>query len=140
MNTKKILLGSFAGAVTYFLLGWLIYGMLLMDYMTNSCPNIPGLNRNESEMLLWVMFISNLLSAFLMAYIFDLAKISGWMNGMKQGAIIGFIITAAFDTGMYAMTFMLTKNWWMIDVLASTVMAAIVGAVVAAVMGMSDKN
>ncbi|MBK9478863.1 MAG: hypothetical protein IPO70_07390 [Bacteroidetes bacterium] len=140
MNTKKILLGSFAGAVTYFLLGWLIYGMLLMDYMTNSCPNIPGLNRNESEMLLWVMFISNLLSAFLMAYIFDLAKISGWMNGMKQGAIIGFIITAAFDTGMYAMTFMLTKNWLMIDVLASTVMAAIVGAVVAAVMGMSDKN
>ena len=140
MNTKKILLGSFAGAVTYFLLGWLIYGMLLMDYMTNSCPNIPGLNRNESEMLLWVMFISNLLSAFLMAYIFDLAKISGWMNGMKQGAIIGFIITAAFDTGMYAMTFMLTKNWLMIDVLASTVMAAIVGAGVAAVMGMSDKN
>ena len=140
MNTKKILLGSFAGAVTYFLLGWLIYGMLLMDYMTNSCPNIPGLNRNESEMLLWVMFISNLLSAFLMAYIFDLAKISGWMNGMKQGAIIGFIITAVFDTGMYAMTFMLTKNWLMIDVLASTVMAAIVGAVVAAVMGMSDKN
>lgn len=140
MNTKKILLGSFAGAVTYFLLGWLIYGMLLMDYMTNSCPNIPGLNRNESEMLLWVMFISNLLSAFLMAYIFDLAKISGWMNGMKQGAIIGFIITAAFDTGMYAMTFMLTKNWLMIDVLASTVMAAIVGAVVAAVMGMGDKN
>ncbi|HRH01262.1 MAG TPA: hypothetical protein PLI68_13820 [Bacteroidia bacterium] len=140
MNTKKILLGSFAGAVTYFLLGWLIYGMLLMDYMNSTCPNFPGLNRNESEMLLWVMFISNLLSAFLMAYIFDLAKISGWMNGMKQGAIIGFIISAAFDTGMYAMTFMLTKNWLMIDVLASTIMAAIVGAVVAAVMGMGDKN
>lgn len=140
MNTKKILLGSFAGAVTYFLLGWLIYGMLLMDYMTSTCPNFPGLNRNESEMLLWMMFISNLLSAFLMAYIFDLGKISGWMNGLKQGAIIGFIITAAFDTGMYAMTFMLTKNWMIIDVLASTVMAAIAGAVVAAVMGMSDKN
>jgi hypothetical protein len=140
MNTKKILLGSFAGAVTYFLLGWLIYGMLLMDYMTNSCPNFPGLNRNESEMLLWMMFISNLLSALLMAYIFDLGKISGWMNGLKQGAIIGFIITAAFDTGMYAMTFMLTKNWIIIDVLAGTVMAAIVGAVIAAVMGMGDKN
>jgi len=108
--------------------------------MNSTCPNFPGLNRNESEMLLWVMFISNLLSAFLMAYIFDLAKISGWMNGMKQGAIIGFIISAAFDTGMYAMTFMLTKNWLMIDVLASTIMAAIVGAVVAAVMGMGDKN
>lgn len=140
MNTKKILLGSFAGAVTYFLLGWLIYGMLLMDYMTNSCPNFPGFNRNESEMLLWMMFISNLLSALLMAYIFDLGKISGWMNGLKQGAIIGFIITAAFDTGMYAMTFMLTKNWMIVDVLAGTVMAAIVGAVIAAVMGMGDKN
>ncbi len=32
METNKILLGGLAGGVAFFLLGWVIYGILLMDY------------------------------------------------------------------------------------------------------------
>ena len=34
MNLKKLLLGGIAGGIVFFLLGWLIYGKLLMGFMT----------------------------------------------------------------------------------------------------------
>ncbi len=34
MKTNKILLAGLAGAVLNFFLGWLVYGMLLYDFIT----------------------------------------------------------------------------------------------------------
>ncbi|MDP2890621.1 MAG: hypothetical protein Q8P34_16865 [Bacteroidota bacterium] len=44
METNKILLGTLAGGVAFFLLGWLIYGILLMDFTManyNQCNSRP---------------------------------------------------------------------------------------------------
>lgn len=140
MNTKNVLIGGFAGGVAFFLLGWLIYGMLLMNYMMSISPYIPGLYRDESEMLLGIMFLSNLLSGLLMAFIFDIGKVSGWMDGLKTGAIVGFLISASFNSSLYAMTFMSSKRSMLVDVIASTVMWAIAGALIAMAMGMGSKK
>ena len=88
MNTKNVLIGGIVGGIAFFLLGWLIYGMLLMNYMMSVSPKIDGLWRTESEFVWWAMIVSNLLSGFLMAFIFDLGKVSGWMKGLTTGAII----------------------------------------------------
>lgn len=140
MNTKNLLFGSLAGGVAFFLLGWLIYGMLLMNYMMSIAPYIKGLYRSDEEMLLGVMFLSNICSALLLSIIFDLGNINNWKKGLQYGAIIGILLTCSFDLGSYAMTFMTTKRLMLIDVLASAVMTSAVGAVIGGINGMGAKK
>jgi hypothetical protein len=140
MNTKNVLIGGLSGGVAFFLLGWLIYGILLMDYMTSISPNIPGLNRSDSEFLLGILFISNVLSGLMVAYVFDLGKINGWLAGLKTGAILGFLVSAAIDSSLYSMTYMVSKQGMMVDVMASTLMWGVVGALIALAMGMGNKS
>ena len=33
MNYKKIIIGGIAGGIAYFFLGWLVYGILLANFM-----------------------------------------------------------------------------------------------------------
>jgi hypothetical protein len=33
MNTNKFLIGGIIGGIAYFLIGWLVWGMLLMNFM-----------------------------------------------------------------------------------------------------------
>jgi hypothetical protein len=49
MNIKKVAIGGLAGGIVSFLLGWLIYGMLLVDYMTNNYSQ--AINRAEADMI-----------------------------------------------------------------------------------------
>ena len=140
MNTKNVLMGGIAGGIAFFFLGWLIYGMLLMNYMMENAPKIEGLYRAETDFIWWALIASNLVSGLFIAYLFDLGKVSGWMNGFKTGAIIGILMSICIDLNYYSMTFMVSKNMMIVDVLASTVMMGIGGAVIAMVMGMGMGN
>ncbi len=140
MNTKNVLISGIAGGIAFFFLGWIIYGMLLMDYMTSVCPVIPGLNRPESEFVWWALIASNLLSGLFLAYIFDLGKISGWLNGAKTGAIVGFLMSTTWDLSFYSMTNMISRQGMIADVAAGTVMTALGGIVIGMVINMLNKK
>jgi len=47
MNTRKFLIAGISGGIVYFLLGWLIYGMLLNDYMRSSVAGVGRGNMAE---------------------------------------------------------------------------------------------
>jgi hypothetical protein len=140
MNTKNVLISGIVGGIAYFFLGWLIYGILLMDYMTSISPVIAGLNRTEEEFVWWAMIASNILSGIFMAYIFDLAKVSGWMNGAKIGGLIGLLISASVNLSLYSMTNMIGKKGILLDAAAGAVMTALGGIIIISVMGMLNKK
>ncbi|MBK8517474.1 MAG: hypothetical protein IPL55_14660 [Saprospiraceae bacterium] len=128
MNTNKILVAGLIGGVFSFFFGWLIYGILLADMMPE---NVPDLNRAEADMIWWAVIVSNLLYGILFAYVFvQWASISTWMGGAKAGAILGFLITASYDTGLFAFTKMHTMQSMIMDIVVGTIFAAIVGAVI----------
>jgi len=135
MNTNKIIIGGIAGGIAFFLLGWLIYGMLLMDYFManqNQCVMRP-----MEDMVWWAMIASNLVSGLLVATIFSWANIKGMMAGAKTGAILGLLLGASLDLGFYGMSSMFSSvSAMFVDIIAYTVMAAIAGAVVGWTMGM----
>jgi hypothetical protein len=69
MKTNKILLGGITGGVVLFLLGWIICGLLLINYTIanyNQC-----MNRPMQEMIWWALILSNLALGFLLATIFS---------------------------------------------------------------------
>jgi len=135
MKTNKILVGGITGGVALFLLGWVIYGILLMDYSTanyNQC-----MNRPMQDMIWWSMILSNLALGFLLATIFSWTNTTGFMAGAKTAGIIGLLLSASMDFGYYSMTTMYANPTVIIvDIIAYTVYMAIAGSIVAWVMGM----
>jgi len=138
MQTNKILLGGLAGGVALFLLGWIIYGILLMDFAStnyNQCMNRPNM-----DMIWWALILSNLAFGFLLAFIFSRTGTTGFVGGAKLGAIIGILLSVSIDLGYYSMTTMYVRpSAILVDVAAYIIYIALAGAVVAWVMGLVKK-
>jgi len=132
MNMKKLFVGGIVGGIVYFLMGWLVYGKLLMDFMKKH-STMAGLER-EPPLFLYLA-IGNLLAGFLLAYIFVKSNVNSLGEGLVTGGIVGFLMCSGFDSIMYATTKMMGRTAVLGDVIAFTVISAIAGAVIGAVSG-----
>lgn len=136
---KKILLGTVAGGVVFFLLGWLIYGVFLMDFMKENMVQYEGLIKDPPGM--WGYAVSNLAWAFLVSYIFvKWANISTINRGFTAGMIISFPIILGIDIVNYAEMNLLNETMLIVDIIIGTIMGGIMGAVVGWVVGMGKKQ
>ncbi len=131
MNTKTLISGLIGG-IAFFLLGWLIYGMLLMETMTGYChPELNKLNLLEADYIWWALIVSNLIGGLLLATIFSWSNTNSMGKGMSRGAMFGLLMVLMYDLRNYSMTTMYSDSAIIcIDAAASTVMCGIVGAII----------
>ena len=137
MDVKRVLLATLAGAVTLFVLGFLVYALLLADFFTNNqMANVEKTNPN-----LPLIFVANLAQAFLFTFIFERwAGIKTFATGAKAGALIGLLIALFVDLIFLATTNLGTPTTTLVDIVAQTVMGAIAGGVIGLVLGkLADK-
>ena len=138
MKTKQILLGGLAGGVTFFFLGWLVYGVLLSGYMAanlNQCAAKP-----MNEMVWWAMILSNLALGLLLSVVFSWSNTKGIRDGAKVAAIIGLLAAASFDLSSYSMNNLFNSiTALLVDVITYTILVTVTGVVVALVMGKKDE-
>lgn len=140
MNTK-LLVAALAGGVTAFLLGWLLFGMLLMGYYESHMIHYEGLMKGEADMNLGLMFGSNLLFATAIAWISQRAGVNTLMGGMITGATVGLLFYGSVDLAFMAMmNYFADHTVVLVDVLANTAWAAGIGAVVGLVLGKGNKT
>ena len=139
MNTNKFLIGGIIGGVTNFLLGWLIYGVMLMSFMQSHSNNSAGAFRTEENMVWWAMIAGNLAFGFLFSYILNKSNVSSAAAGIATGATVGLLMGVAIDLMMYAQLNLWDTTSMAVDIAASTVISAIVGAVIGAYLGMGKK-
>lgn len=136
----RILAATIAGGVTYFILGFLIFGLFLEGIMKPHLIEYPGLMKEMPDFV--PLVFANLITAFLFAYIFDKwAQIRTFAGGLKAGTIIAFLQALGFQL-MFAAFMHLHKDLTpvVLDVIGSTVMGAITGGVIGLVLGMMDKK
>jgi len=138
MDIKKLFIGGIVGGILFFLLGWLIYGTLLMDFMKANPGMVSGFDRAQPDMVYLV--IGNLLSGFLMTYIFAKANVNTFVGGLITGAVIGLLMAASYDCMNYALTTLMSKKMIIADVLAAAVLSGIVGAFIGLIMGKLNKS
>jgi hypothetical protein len=138
MNIKKLLMGGIAGGIVFYLLGWLIYGILLMGFM-NEHPGLAG-NLSRAEPDFMYLIIGNLAMGFLFAYIFIKSGITSPASGLVTGGIVGLLMGVAVDCITYATTTVTSKTAMAADVAGLVVMTAIGGAIIAMVIGMGTKT
>ncbi|MBK8193139.1 MAG: hypothetical protein IPK76_07995 [Lewinellaceae bacterium] len=86
MNTK-VLLAAFAGGVTTFLLGWLVYGIALKGFFDSNMGSATGVMRGEEDMQLWAIFAGNVAWALLLALLFSrwagITTFVRWRHGRR---------------------------------------------------------
>ena len=139
MNANKFLLAGIAGAVVFFLLGYLTYGMLLADFMKTHAGSAMGVGKDPKDFSFAILFLGNLLYGFLISYIFGKAGITSPGSGFAVGFIIGLLTSASYDCINYATTNLTTGANMAADIITFAVMTGISGVAVAWVRGMGKK-
>ena len=140
MNTK-IIYATAAGAVFSFLAGWLIYGVLLMDFFSSFMSDgFRAMMKDPPE--IWAIFLSNAASSLMMAIIFGVyGNIKSFASGLMAGLVIGLLISLSYDLMFYAMsTLYNSRRFYVFDVITGALFSGLTGGVVAAVLGMGKKE
>lgn len=130
----KILKGSVFGAIAFFFLGWLVWGILLMDFSMNNYNT--EIYLPEDEMIWWAMIVSNLALALMYTLILKWAGAKTLVDGVKIAATIGALYALSIDLGYYSMTnVILNLSAIVVDMLAYLVISAITGLVIVLTWG-----
>ena len=132
----KILRGTIFGGIAFFILGWVVYGMLLMDFMTansNTCANRP-----DADMIWWAMILSNLVLGLFVTLVLKWSGAKSITDGIKTGALFGLLMGLTFDLMTYSMTTMYNMTAMIVDILVVTVLIAIVGLVIILTWGKKE--
>jgi hypothetical protein len=135
----KFLIAGLAGGVFYFFLGWLVYGVLLMDFYESNTIHYDGLNREMP--IMWMLALSNLFMGYFLAYIFDSwAKISTLRDGFFAGLIVGLFTSIIYDLSFLSMMNLMNTRMTLVDIIVSGLVLGLVGAVVGWVLGTGKKT
>lgn len=139
MNTNKFLIGGIIGGIAYFLLGWLVWGILLMDFMQQNLGSATGVMKSEEEMEWLHLIIGNLFSGLAVSYVLNKSSVSGVSAGAIVGGTLSLLISTGFDFTMLGTANIFNLTASLVDIAASTVVGAIVGALVGWYLGMGKK-
>ena len=127
MNTKSFLVAGVVGGIVYWLLGWLFYGILLVDFFPQP---------EESTNAMIYIFLGCIVYGLFLSYIYNRwAQISTAATGAKAGLILGIFMSLFWNFFNLAMTAEATYEMAVADVGISTLMTAITGAVIGVISG-----
>jgi hypothetical protein len=131
---EKIFKGTIFGGTVYFILGWLVYGILLADFSQSNYNQC--MNRPSAEMVWWAIILSNLVYALFLTLMLKWSGAARWTDGLKTGALFGLLFGVTSDLSFYSMTTMYNSIGSMLtDMVVMTAMAAVLGAVIVLVWG-----
>lgn len=139
MDTKKLLMGTMVGGLTFFVLGFLIYGLALESFMEEHAGSATGVSRGEA-MIWWSLLLANFASGAFYTYVFlKLSNITSFGSGFSAAATMGIMIAASVDFVMYGTSNMMDLTATLVDIVAYTVMSGLGGGVIGVVLGMGKK-
>jgi len=129
----KILRGTIFGGISYFLLGWVVYGILLMGFLS---ANMNQCAARSDEMIWWAIILSNFTAALLLTLLLKWYGAKGIIDGLKIGALLGFLYSTTVGLSSWSMSTMYTGfGALIVDIIASTMLFAIVGIIIVLTWG-----
>lgn len=136
MNWTKFLLATLIGGITYFLVGWGIYGMLLKDVLAIPTEFQRTVAYPEDQFKVSLMFASCLAWGALFTFIFmRWANISTFVGGLKAGALLGTLITLSSMLGLAAQFKIWTLQSIPMEVIANVICTGLMAGVIGWFLG-----
>ncbi len=127
---KEILSRRIYRQCPLFLLGWLAYGKLLVDFLHTNTLNSSVVIKPDADIIFWALIVGNIFMGFLLSYVFVRANVSSTGAGIITGAILGFLIAGSYDLIEYSTTNVINLKFVFVDTAATVIMFALTGAVV----------
>lgn len=141
MDSKKFLIGTLVGGISFFLLGYLIYGMALSGFYMNHSIAPAGAMKAMNEIVWWALIVGNLAGGALLTWvILKLGNAGSFGSSFGTGAAIGFFMALSMNFIRYATGNSVDLTATIADVGVSTVLNGIVGGIIGAVLGMGAKK
>jgi hypothetical protein len=131
-------LGTIAGGVTFFVLGFLLWGVAFAGVFEANALSA-GIMKDPPDFV--HLGIGQLGFGALLTLIFGKwANISTAMTGLMAGAQIGILMAIGVDLSFFGTMNIMNITGTFIDIALVTVQTAIGGAVVGAVLGMTKES
>jgi hypothetical protein len=133
MNTKQWVVGTIAGGVVLYAIGYVIFEFLLGDFYAANGGSATGVSRDPQ--IQWAVAIGALAYAALILYSVrtNVASLTV-VGGMKAGATVGFLIWLVADFTLYGITNINSLTLTIVDPLVELVHGGIAGAAMAALL------
>ena len=136
--TLKPILAALAAAAVGFLLGWLVFGLLLAGFYESNMTVYEGLMNEEPSM--WIYIIGSLAWGILFVYVFHfLTSIQAFGKGFIAGIIITFLVTLNFDLYFWGGMNLFNLNVVIVDVIANSILGGLMAGVAALILGIEKK-
>ena len=135
---KKMLIGTVVGGVTFFLLGGLIYAIILGDFYEANLGSATGVLRELP--IMWAMVVSQLGMAAVVTYVFLLSDVASASNGLKTGAILGLLLGIAISFDLYSVTNWSNSTVAFVEPLVWVVRTSLAGAAIGWVLGRGSRK
>ncbi len=95
MNTQKYVIASLAAAVFMFFYGFLVYGVLLTEYVASI--TIPGTMVAEGEENMMLIALGTIIQAFGLGLLYTKGhEGKGMMEGVRFGLYVGIVIIGIY--------------------------------------------
>ncbi len=100
MNIKKLVIGSVVGTVALYVLGYIIWDVLFTDFFAANRGSATGVMRDTQ--VIWALVAGTLSYAVLITLaIQGRTGTATIMDGLKIGAIVGFLLWYTADFNIY---------------------------------------
>ena len=132
MNTKTLIIGI-AGGIVVFLTGFLIYGILMMEYFASNMNSYPGFTKDPIE--IWAIALGNIIWGVLLAYVFNLGGLKTAGSGALNGAMLFFLFSLGTNIVSYGQNNLYSLPLSFVDALCMAILGCLGGALTGWLMG-----
>ncbi len=134
MEIKRFIIGTVVGAITIYILGYLIFDLAFGEFYSANSGSATGLVRDNP--LMWATALGSISYAALLTLAIETRGGSVTIvDGLKIGAVVGFLLWFTVDFIFYGNFNMSNLTLTFVDPLLELIRAGISGAVIAAVFG-----
>ena len=137
MNQKSII-AAIIGAVAFFILAWLVFGTLMIDFYLSNVVSYEGLIKDPP--VIWSLFLHGLSIATLLSFIFYKMDIRTFAKGFLLALWVGFLITFYFYSFLYASLNLYTDKRIVVDLFVNSLFIAIIGGITAKSLGVLTRS
>lgn len=132
MDVKRLGVGTVAGGITVYALGWVIFNKMFGSYYAANHGSATGVDRTPQ--IIWAVALGSLVYGKAITYVMMLRGARTVLDGAKAGAIVGLLIWGTTDMILYGATNMNAISVAFLDPVLEMVRAGVTGAVVASVL------
>lgn len=133
MDMKKLLFGTLAGGLAFFVVGSLFYGILLAGFYESNLGSAIGVVREVP--IWWALVISQFGFGAMLTYVFIHADVTTAAGGLKIGATFGLLFGVAIAFDLFGVTNWSNVTVAFVEPVVTAARMAIAGSVVGWTLG-----